>query len=130
MWGDAWKSRERKVAKSFGALRNIGSGSMGRPDKSCSDSTHETLFLEVKLRAKHTAVQLYDKTAKLAKKEKKIPVVVLAEKGRPGTWLVLRQKDLPHVAAEYAKARLEELKGDLPGQTKFIGDDDENEETA
>jgi len=90
-----WKRFERKVSAKIGALRNIGSGSMGRADRSASDSTHETIFLEAKQRKKHSAVQLWRKTAKLAKKEGKTPVVALSEAGMPGTWFVVH---VDHVA--------------------------------
>jgi hypothetical protein len=53
MHSGTWKRREREAAALFGALRNIGSGSLGRADRSCSDSTHPKLYLEVKTRPKH-----------------------------------------------------------------------------
>lgn len=90
-----WKRFERKVSAKIGALRNIGSGSMGRADRSASDSTHETIFLEAKQRKKHSAVQLWRKTAKLAKKEGKTPIVAMSEAGMPGTWFVVHED---HVA--------------------------------
>jgi hypothetical protein len=65
-----------------------------------SDSRHDRLFLETKLRVKHTVVTLYDETAKLAKLEGKIPVVALAEKNRPGLWLLIKAEDLQAVANE------------------------------
>lgn len=116
---NTWKAAERRIAASFGARRQIGSGSLGRDDRSSSDSTHETLYIEAKYRKRHTAVALHDDTAKKAKKEGKIPVVVMVEKNRPGTWLLIKQENLPAIAAEYAKARLAEIK-ELPGQTTFI----------
>lgn len=100
----AWKKRERDGAKAFGAKRTIGSGSLGREDRTCSDSTHETLFIETKLRANHAAVSLWDKTAKLAKKEKKTPVILLAEKNRPGLWILARLEDIPEIAASYRQS--------------------------
>ena len=41
---------EGRVAAAFDAKRNIGSGSMGRSDKTASDSTHPVLFIECKHR--------------------------------------------------------------------------------
>lgn len=119
-----WKKREHKTAKAFGAKRNIGSGSMGRDDKTSSDSTHPTLYIECKLRVKHSAVSLWDDTAKKARKEKKVPVVSLAEKGRHGSWLLIRESDLLEVAEEYRKAQ-EAAKAaiePLPGQMSFLED--------
>jgi hypothetical protein len=45
-----------------------------------ADVIHEDLFIECKLRAKHTAISLWDDTAKLAKEEGKTPVIALCEK--------------------------------------------------
>lgn len=99
-----WKARERQIARDFGAERNPLSGGNGKHTR--SDSLHPALFIEAKLRQKHTVVTLYDETAALAKKEGKTPVVALAEKGRPGYWLVLRPEDLEAVAIEYQTARM------------------------
>lgn len=118
-----WQIGESRVARMFGAERNVGSGSMGRKDLTASDSTHPILFIETKHKAKSAVRTLYDGTAKKAKKEKKIPLVVQLDKNRPGTLITLMIDDLPAVAAEYAKARLAELK-ELPGQTKFIDEDE------
>ena len=93
-----WKSFERRVAKWFGSLRNPGSGSWGRSDRSRSDSVHDDLFIECKLREKHSVVTLWDQTKKFADIERKIPVVVLAEKNRPGFWLVVHSTHLTQVA--------------------------------
>ena len=49
---------------------------------------------------------LFDATKKLAKKEKKVPVVALAVNGRAGFLLLIDPADLPVVAAAYAAARL------------------------
>ena len=45
-----------------------------------ADVIHDNLFIECKLRARHTAVTLWDDTAKLAKEEGKTPVIALCEK--------------------------------------------------
>jgi len=95
-----WQKREQAIAERFGARRNRGSGSSGRSDLSRSDSTHERLYLECKLRAKHAAVTLWDDTADKARAEGKVPVVALVEKGRPGYWLVVHIDDLQEVAGE------------------------------
>ena len=46
------------------------------------------------LRARHTAVSLWDDTAKLAKEEGKTPVIALCEKQRPGFWIMVHSNDL------------------------------------
>ena len=45
-----WKRRERDAARLFGARRQVLSGSSGREDVTGSDTTHERLFIETKLR--------------------------------------------------------------------------------
>ncbi len=95
-----WKASERRVAAMFGSVRNRLSGSSGRADESASDSKHPTLFIEVKYREKHTVRTLYDATSALAKKEGKIPVVVLVDKGRPGFLLCLHVDHLTEIASE------------------------------
>jgi hypothetical protein len=98
-----WKRRERDAAKLFGVNRQRCSGSSGRDDCSRSDSTHERIFLETKLRQHHAVVALLDATRTLARAEGKIPVLALATKGRPGLVLVIDANDLPAVAAEFGK---------------------------
>ena len=55
------------------------------------------LFIECKLRAKHTAISLWDDTAKLAKEEGKTPVIALCEKNRPGFWVMVHSSDLEKI---------------------------------
>jgi len=98
MNNDWWKSIERRIAKFFGTTRNPLSGMNSK--HTGSDSLHERLFIEVKARQKHTVITLYDDTAVKAKKEKKIPVICLAEKGRPGFWVVVKSEHLQEVAKE------------------------------
>jgi len=95
-----WQRAEGRAAALFAARRQVGSGSGGREDQTCSDSLHPRLFLEVKLKARHTVVTLWDATKKLATREKKTPVVVLSEKNRPGQWLVIHTDHLDAVIAE------------------------------
>lgn len=103
-----WQKREGRAAALFGALRQVGSGSGGRDDETCSDSRHPKLFLECKLRAKHSVVSLWDATKKLAAREKKVPVVILAEKGRPGQWLLVHSADLDALLIERLLAMTDE----------------------
>ena len=91
----AWKNRERLVAKFFGGMRNALSGINSKVTH--SDVIHDNLFIECKLRAKHTAISLWDDTAKLAKEEGKTPVIALCEKNRPGFWLMVHSSDLEKI---------------------------------
>ena len=43
---------------------------------------------------KHSVISLWDKTAKLAQDEGKIPVVALCQKHRKGFWIVVKDNDL------------------------------------
>ena len=87
-----WKARERQVAGYFNTNRTPLSGGSSRHTR--SDSLHNELFIECKLRAKHTAISLWDDTAKLAKEEGKTPVIALCEKNRPGFWVMVHSNDL------------------------------------
>lgn len=93
---NTWKSRERQVAEFFGTKRTPLSG--GSSGHTRSDTLHGELFIEQKLRSKHSVVTLWDETKRLASKEGKIPVVTLAEKGRPGFWVLIHSSDFERVA--------------------------------
>ena len=88
----AWKRREREVASFFNGQRTPLSG--GNSKVTRADVIHKNLFIECKLRAKHAVISLWDETAKIAKTEEKIPVVVLCEKNRPGFWIMVHSNDL------------------------------------
>ena len=94
---------ERKVAAKFGAKRTPLSGSNG--GVTASDSLHPVLFIEAKLRAKHAAWELWQDTANKAKKENKVPVVALKQKGGRGELYVIHGDHLEEVLNELIKAR-------------------------
>lgn len=95
-----WKRRERDAARLFGAERQPLSGSGGRTDLTRSDSTHERLFVETKLRASSAVRNLWELTRDRARKERKTPVLILYAKGKPGALVVVHQDDLAAVASE------------------------------
>lgn len=97
----AWKRGESRTARYFGAERTPLSG--GNSKITRSDSLHKKLYLEVKMRVKHSVVTLWDDTKRKAKKEGKIPVVCLKEKGREGAWLVVHSNDLDKIVKEREK---------------------------
>jgi len=119
MGDTAWKERERQVARWFGAERVVGSGCDAKYGRtSASDSTHGRLFIETKHRVKHTAVTLWDSVQVKARQEGKTPVVALAERGRPGFWLVIHCKDAEAVLWErleavYGTAKVKRLRAGL-----------------
>jgi hypothetical protein len=99
-----WQKREGVAAGLFGCNRQVGSGSSGRTDVTNSDSTHERLFIECKLRERHTTRTLHDATRKQAIKEGKVPVLMLVDKNRPGCLLCVHSTDFMAVAAEFVAA--------------------------
>ena len=103
-----WQKAEGRAAALFGARRAVLSGSSGRDDASRSDSTHPTLFIETKLRETHAARTLWDGTKALARKEGKTPVLMLADKGRPGFLVCVHSDDLVEVFEAWQAAREEE----------------------
>jgi hypothetical protein len=98
---NTWKAAERKNAAIFGAKRNVLSGSSGRDDRSESDSTHDTLFIESKLRARCTARSLWQATKAKADKAGQTPLVILREKGKHGALLIFHEDDLPAICQAY-----------------------------
>lgn len=87
-----WKRAERCVAAFFGARRTPLSGS--NSGHTGSDTLHPALFVETKYRKRFAAVSLWDETAVHAKREGKVPVVALVERGRPGFWICVKAEDL------------------------------------
>ena len=75
---NTWKQRERDIADDFDTKRNPLSGSMS--GHSSSDSLSDTFYLESKLRANPPGWNLFLDTREKAKKENKIPIVVLSKK--------------------------------------------------
>ena len=88
----AWKQRERKVADFFGGQRTPLSGGNGKITR--ADVIHDKLFIENKLRKKHSVISLWDETNEMAKEENKTPVITLAEKNRKGFWIMIHSSDL------------------------------------
>ena len=93
-----WKKREMQVASFFNSKRTPLSGGNSRITR--SDVIHDALFIECKLKQKHSVVSLWDETAELAKKEGKTPVIALCEKKRPGFWLMIHSSDLDKLIKE------------------------------
>jgi len=86
-----WKKRESNVADFFQGTRTPLSG--GNSKITRADVIHDELFIECKLKKKHSVISLWDETKGLAKKEGKIPVIALCEKERPGFWIMLHSSD-------------------------------------
>lgn len=93
----SWKCAERRIAKYLGTGRTALSGGNGKLTR--SDTMHPKLFVEIKQKKRHTTYTLYRNTKELAKREKKIPIVVLDEVRAPGQLLVIHTDDMPAVIA-------------------------------
>ena len=91
-----WKSFERKVAGFFGTKRVPLSGSNSGHNTN-SDSMHDELYIECKVREKFAIWSLFDDTEKKAKNENKIPIVALKQKGEKGFLLVIRPENLEKI---------------------------------
>jgi hypothetical protein len=118
-----WKRREREGAGIFGVKRQVLSGSSGRDDKSKSDSTHERLYIETKLRAKTATRAIWDATNKKAKFEHKTPVVLLYDKNKSGALIVVHQDDLAAVAAELSPGRMPVVTTENPEAAAVVDQD-------
>ncbi len=95
----SWKQAERAFAKLFGVKRRPLSG--GNEGTGRDDFRHPFLFGECKWGQKFAIWSLFEKTKALAKKEKKIPVLGIKQKGKKGTLIVIHSSDLEAVALEY-----------------------------
>lgn len=101
-----WKQIEAIFAGFFGTRRTPLSG--GNSGITRADTQHPRLFLEVKQRKNPAVMNLYEKTAGLAKEEGKIPVLGIHRKGSR-TWLVVCSiTDLKRIAAEQVKGITDE----------------------
>ena len=90
-----WKKVESKVAEFFGTKRTPLSG--GNSGHTRSDTLHEKFFIEIKYRKSFSVINLWRKTAELAKKEKKIPIVCLSEKNKNGFWILIHSDDFKKI---------------------------------
>jgi len=101
----SWKKLEQKVARLRGTERTPLSGGNSRQTR--SDTLDDTFFIECKLRKDPAVWNLYEQVEALAKKENKIPVLVIKKKGRHGELFIVNDK--------YLKAFIEnwEAKGEI-----------------
>jgi len=88
----SWKQFERRVAGFFNGQRNPLSG--GNSKQTRADVIHPKLFIEAKQRKRIAVIRLWDSVKRLAAKEHKTPVICLAEKNRPGFWILVHSEDL------------------------------------
>lgn len=101
----AWKSFERRVAQVFFCRRNPLSGI--NSTITGSDTTSTIFYIECKQRAKSFIHSLFQETKVSAKKENKLPVLAVQQKGSPGFMVCIHSSDLEEFCSEY-KLLLEE----------------------
>lgn len=100
---ECWKSFERTVASYFGTKRVPLSGSNSGHGTN-SDSLHDKLYIECKVRGKISLWQLFIDTENKAKVEKKLPVVAIKQKGQKGYLLVIRPEHLEKIAKIHSES--------------------------
>jgi len=83
----SWKKLEQKVARLRGTERTPLSG--GNSKQTRSDTLDDTFFIECKLRKDPAIWNLYEQVEELAKKENKIPVLVIKKKGKHGELFIV-----------------------------------------
>jgi len=88
----SWKKLEQKVARLRGTERTPLSG--GNSKQTRSDTLDDTFFIECKLRKDPAIWNLYEQVEALAKKENKIPVLVIKKKGKHGELFIVNDRYL------------------------------------
>jgi len=113
-----WKNFERTVAKNFGTERTALSG--GNSKITRSDTMHDKLFIECKMRKSFSGIALYKNIEIQAKKEKLIPVLILRQKDTNTEHLLFKSNDIEDVALAYSISSLP-LEYRLDKDEVFVG---------
>jgi len=85
----AWKDAERQVAEKLNGKRNPLSGRMGGHTR--GDVIHDMLYVEVKQRRRFEVLTVMRDTEEKARKERRIPVVVLHRKGAKKRYYLIEE---------------------------------------
>ncbi len=88
----SWKKLELKIARLRGTERTPLSG--GNSKQTRSDTLDKTFFIECKLRKDPAVWNLYEQIEALAKKENKVPVLVIKKKGMHGELFIVNDRYL------------------------------------
>jgi hypothetical protein len=88
----SWKKLEQKVARMRETERTPLSGGNSRQTR--SDTLDDTFFIECKLRKEPAIWNLYGQVEELAKKENKIPLLVIKKKGKHGELFIVNDRYL------------------------------------
>ena len=89
---------ERRIAKLFGGRRTPLSGF--RSLHTSSDIIHDKLYIECKRRKRISILDLFPEIVKKAKKENKIPILVIKSAKLKDDYFLIRKKDLIKIAKE------------------------------
>lgn len=99
-----WKARERQIAAYFGSERTPLSG--GNSKHTRSDTLSSVFYVEAKFRKNQPVLRLYEDTESKARKEGKIPIVALCEKGKSGFLLATTADNFKLIARRYMQQLL------------------------
>ena len=96
----AWRNLEYQASKIFGAVRNRYSGACPTITGSTSDAFNDRLYVECKMRAKHSLCRLMDTVRAKARREReyRTGIVVIKEHGERGCIICLHCDDLETLA--------------------------------
>ena len=100
-----WQKLEQRVCEKFGGRRTplSGSNSQHRTAADCIETFFPWLYIEVKLRAKFAHHTLFKQSAKMAKTEGKMPLLVTHLKNEESELVTLRIEDfLDLLQGDYA----------------------------
>ena len=105
MGDTSWKQVERDVGRYFGTMRQVGSGSLGRQDRSRSDVQHPGVFIEAKRRKRYNplARTLYDLRKESKKKQRHGCLIFPQPAG--STLVAIHSEDLLPVISDIFVAR-------------------------
>lgn len=98
-----WKAFERRVAQTWGTVRNALSG--GNSKLTRSDSLHDRLFVSCKHGKRSAFWTLYLEERPKALKEGKIPVLCLGNMNHEGFLVACHVNDLPEVVLAFMRAQ-------------------------
>ena len=97
-----WKKFERTVANFFGCSRT---GPMQARD--ANDIDHDVIHCQCKHSKRHAIITVWDAAKAVAKRDDKIPVVAIKQKGRHGWWILCKSDDLQAVANQRFCAKVD-----------------------
>jgi len=109
----SWKKLEQKVARLRGTERTPLSGGNSRQTR--SDTLDDTFFIECKLRKDPAVWNLYETVEEFAKRENKIPVLVIKKKGKHGELFIVNDRYLKEFIEKW-EANNEENKSNNQNQ--------------